>query len=433
MRWVILFILCCWHPAQANPLDAFGFGARSVAMGGAVTAQVSDVSANYYNPSGLTDAHRLRLDLGYALVSPELTMNGQNQGVDTSRGMQGGVIMPTTIGGRYLAFSIAVHLPDERVSRIRALPQRQPRWVLWDNRPQRLVITSSAAVDITEGLSVGAGLTFLANTAGTVHMTGTVDLLDADKTHLSNAVDVNLSAVRYVTAGATYRHRSGWSLGAVYRHDFVLRLDLAIDVQGDVVVDGNPVVPNASFFVRSINQNLYSPAQAVLALGYSRPTWQVGAELGWVGWSRFPTPTAEIELDLALQPLEVDLPIPAAPVPPHFRDIWVPRIGGEVLAWTTDAFDVLVRAGYFFEPSPVPDQPGDTNYIDSQKHGLSSGLALQWGPGDIVKGPLTLNVAIQHIHLTQRKVEKINPADPVGDFTAAGKSWGGFLDLGIEF
>ena len=46
---------------------------------------------------------------------------------------------------------------------------------------------------------------------------------------------------------------------------------------------------------------------------------------------------------------------------------------------------------------------------------------------------LTLNVAIQHIHLTQRKVEKINPADPVGDFTAAGKSWGGFLDLGIEF
>ena len=71
-------------------------------------------------------------------------------------------------------------------------------------------------------------------------------------------------------------------------------------------------------FVRSINQNLYSPAQAVLALGYSRPTWQVGAELGWVGWSRFPTPTAEIELDLALQPLEVDLPIPAAPVPPSF-------------------------------------------------------------------------------------------------------------------
>ena len=70
MRWVVLFILCCWHQAQANPLDAFGFGARSVAMGGAVTAQVSDVSANYYNPSGLTDAHRLRLDLGYALVSP---------------------------------------------------------------------------------------------------------------------------------------------------------------------------------------------------------------------------------------------------------------------------------------------------------------------------------------------------------------------------
>ena len=42
--------------AAAQPIDTFGMGSRSIAMGGAVTADVEDFTANYYNPAGLARA-----------------------------------------------------------------------------------------------------------------------------------------------------------------------------------------------------------------------------------------------------------------------------------------------------------------------------------------------------------------------------------------
>ncbi|MCA9540842.1 MAG: hypothetical protein KC620_18205 [Myxococcales bacterium] len=143
-------------PAAANPLDAFGFGARAMAMGSAATAISADSFANYYNPAGLAHAPHLRLDLGYALIRPSLRIGEGDQNVDDSRGFQGGVVLPGELFGRKVGFSIGLHLPDERVSRVRALPQRQPRWVLWDNRPQRVVISSSVGFEVIEGLSLGA-------------------------------------------------------------------------------------------------------------------------------------------------------------------------------------------------------------------------------------------------------------------------------------
>ncbi|HXK20833.1 MAG TPA: hypothetical protein VNG33_23640, partial [Polyangiaceae bacterium] len=38
---------------SAAPGHAYGFGARATALGGAVTADVSDASALFYNPAGL--------------------------------------------------------------------------------------------------------------------------------------------------------------------------------------------------------------------------------------------------------------------------------------------------------------------------------------------------------------------------------------------
>ena len=51
--------------ARANPLDTFGLGSREAAMGGAAAADVSDFSANYYNPAGLARARGLEIAIGY--------------------------------------------------------------------------------------------------------------------------------------------------------------------------------------------------------------------------------------------------------------------------------------------------------------------------------------------------------------------------------
>jgi len=416
MRGLLLLLAL---PAAANPLDAFGFGARSVGMGSAATAVATDFAANYYNPAGLAAGGDLSLTLGYALARPTLELNGADNEVDDSRGFQGGVVLAGELLSRGVGFSIGLHLPDERVSRIRALPERQPRWVLYDNRPQRVVISSSGGVEVIEGLYVGAGLTYLANTSGVLEIRGDVDLLDEARTTLKSGVDVDLAAVRYWTVGARYELDDEWRFGLTWREDFSLRLDLDVDVRGRILGPGGAViVEDASFVFNSANDTLYSPEQVFAGVAWSSAGWLVAFDLGWVRWSAFPAPTATVALELDLGALDLPIPLPAPPAEPAFHDIVVPRVGVEYAA--CDWF--LARAGYFFEPTPAPEQPGVTNYVDADKHALSLGVGLRVAdPSGVFPRPVEIDVAGQLVHVVERAYTKDDPADPVGDFVAGGR------------
>ena len=56
-------------------------------MGNAVSADVSDVSANYYNPAGLARARGLELSLGYFRASHHLSTNDVDNQVDPVKGL----------------------------------------------------------------------------------------------------------------------------------------------------------------------------------------------------------------------------------------------------------------------------------------------------------------------------------------------------------
>ncbi len=421
--------------AAANPLDAFGLGARSIAMGGAVTSLVDDVSANYYNPAGLARSERLQLEFGYIYADPTLTINGGDLNVDASRGFQGGVLMPGRLLDRRVAVSLGLHLPDERVARLRALPQSQPRFTLYDNRPQRLTISASGAVEIVEGLTLGAGLTFLANTVGTLSLGGQLDIAQVEQTTLLSSLDVDLAAIRYLTAGVLWEAGEHLRLGVTFRDEFKLRLDLGVEVIGDLAFNGNVVQEDVTFKVMTYNVNLFSPRQVAFGVGWEEERWQASLDVTWVQWSRFPPPASRIEVTLderlasiaALPPFEV-------PLSPAFHDILVLRAGGELQLYRGPVLEVLSRAGYVWEPSPAPEQPGITNYVDLDKHAVSLGLGLtleEWI--DLFPGPVGLDLTGQLIHLRPRAYLKDDPADPVGDFEARGHIWSGSLMTRFHF
>ena len=142
----LLFVLLLPLAARANPVEAFGFGARAQGMASAVTAVVNDSTANFYNPAGLAMTDALTIDVGYFFNRLDLRFNGRGQGVDNNSGIQAGILIPGRFGPVRWAFGIAVFLPDRRLSRVRALPQFQPRWVLYDNRTQRIFLTTNIAI-----------------------------------------------------------------------------------------------------------------------------------------------------------------------------------------------------------------------------------------------------------------------------------------------
>ncbi len=411
--------------ALANPVDAFGFGARPTAMGSAGTATADGVAANYYNPAALAAIDDIRLELGYAHLVPELRIDGGDLGLDAHRGFQGGAVIGGDVFGHRVAFSFGLFLPDRMITRIRALPEQQPRFVLYDNRPQRLVLAASLAVEVWDDVYVGAGLTFLSHTRGVLKVSGEVDFFDPEKTVLTSAVREDLVAVRYPSAGVLWTPEN-WRIGVSYRDEFVLELDLDVIVEGDIVVDGDPFIEDASFVLNSLNYNLFSPRQVSLGVAYEGPCWLLTADLTWAQWSRFPSPTASVEITLDIPDADFAIPPPDAPLPPDFHDIFIPRVGGEWTVYDTQPIALTMRGGYFYEPSPAPAQRGKTNYVDTDKHGLSAGLGIRLGILDfILPKPLELDFTAQVIVMPSRRYEKSSAADPVGEYVADGLWYGG--------
>ena len=105
------------------------------------------------------------MDFGYVLMRPQLEINGHSQEVDDSRGVQLGISVPGSILSKRLGIGLSVHLPDEHISRIRALPAQQPRWI-FGTIGHNVLSSHRAQASNLDGLSLGFGLTYLANTAG---------------------------------------------------------------------------------------------------------------------------------------------------------------------------------------------------------------------------------------------------------------------------
>lgn len=439
-RWasagVALALMIPAAPALANPLDAFGFGARSIALGGAVTASVDDFSATYYNPAALAALDDLRFELGYLAVEPSLTLNGGDLDVDSPRGFQGGLTLPGRLFDHRVAVSVGLYLPDDRVTRVRALPQSQPRFELFDNRPQRIVITSAFAFEVFTDVYLGAALTYLSNTSGVLDIQGTVHLTDEERSRLTSAVDVNLEAIRYPSAGVAYAPRRGLQLGAAWREEFSLALDLDVDVHGQIVTGPSErvLVEDGRFVLHSRNHNLFSPRQVSIGAAWKARDWLVGADVAWLQWSRFRSPTAHIDIELSLEPINFQVPAPDPPEDPRFHDIFVPRIGAEYALVDGPRLGLVARVGYFYEPTPAPDQPGRTNYVDSDKHGTSAGLGFRVSDvTEVFPKPIRLDVAVQAVFLEPRRYVKDDPADPVGDYEAAGYTLGAAGTLSFLF
>ncbi len=433
--------------ARANPLDYFGFGPRGLSMGSAQVALADDITANYYNPAGLADRDALQLQIGYTLIDPTLTLNGNDLGVDGVRGFQGGLLVPGDIFGHRLAVSLGVHLPDERVTRLRALPESQPRFALYDNHPQRLVLTTSVAFELVPDiLSVGVGLTYLSDTRGRLDVTGEVDLLDAAGTELVSAVDVDFSAVRYPSAGLLFKPTPNLRFGLAFRDEFDLTLDIGVVVTGDIVTNGattpTPLVEGARLEVSSRNTNLFSPRQLVFGVAWTgdptspgdRPCFSVTAEVGWYQWSRMKSPTALLTTSLDAGSLPLSIPPNPEPTAPGFHDILIPRIGYEQQVLALPNLDLFVRAGAYYEPSPAPTQTGVTNFVDGDKVGFGFGLALGFRDlSDAFPRPFWLDLGVSYIAMLERTHDKVDPADPTGDYTSGGHFVGFSSSLRFEF
>jgi long-chain fatty acid transport protein len=421
--------------ARANPLDAFGFGSRETAMGGAVAADVSDFSSSYYNPAGLAKARAFELSIGYFRADHFLYMNGQNSGVDPVKGIVGGAVVPGKVYGLPFAIGVGLHLPDDRLTRVRALAQDQPRWELYDNRNQRLWFGVNAAISPFPWLQIGGGVTFMAATLATLDISGHIDLIEPTDSSLRHQVQADLKSVTYPDFGARVEVTKNFALALVYRGQFGLDLNVAANVKAGIGAGAAGDITTLALALQTDTIDSFLPQQVVLG-GSWKLTDDVRTNLDvtWVNWGAYVPPVTKIETQLSVPiPPGTTLPggimAPTTPAPTvvtpiSIHDTFVPHLGVEWRALARPTWEGFVRGGYEYDRSPIGAQTGTTNYVDRDRHAFSAGLGVRLiAPGQVLPGDVRFDVHGQLSVLPTETTTKTDPSDLVGDYTAGGHIW----------
>jgi long-chain fatty acid transport protein len=422
---IVLLLVAEPSMARANPVDVYGLGSRGAALAGAMTAATDDSAANYYNPAALVRGRDVRIDLGYRYAQPRLALNGRDQDVEASRGTVVGLVAPARIGPFRFAFGASLWLPDQHATRVRSLAYQTPRFPLYENPTQHLVLQANLAIQIIPGLYVGGGLTYMSRTQGSVYLEGDVAVGNPDDSALKGRVDVDLVAVRYPQVGILWEVSRRLALGICYRHRFSLSLDQAFRIDGNLGDPGlPPIVAGGHFAAHSVSSDLFQPWQLQAGVSARLLGWlHLSFDLAYVRWSEFPVPASSLELDVDLGMFNSLLKLPGPRTYPdaQFHDIVVPRLGVEARVLDRAKVALDLRGGYAYEASPAPEQIGESSFADSDKHTFSLGLGVEVRRlGPILPLPLSLDAHVAVTYLPDRANHKLDPRDPTGDFVAGG-------------
>ena len=424
---------------QAHAFDLFGCTSRATAMGGAMAGVGGDEASLYYNPAGIAEIEDFTFSLSYFYADPTLKIDGKDTNVDVNSGL----VISTVVPGRYkgLKFSggAVFYIPDKRLARYLLMPKERPRFVMYANDAQRLVGLMPFAVRIFPWLSVGAGCSLLLDMGGKeeIFVSETIvgtPVVPSKGRHSEDFVPkfspyggILLNYKDWLRLGISYADKSQFSIDitpVVFLPDIYVYPWMPI-----------PLIRGTRIDARGAEASHFTPAQLNAGLSI-RPSSRLllAASLTWARWSQYKEYTPRVKLLLTGVPpgtpghlgdwVEIfEYPIP----PPNFSDILIPAFGMEYRALTSRHVDLDLRLGYFFRPTPVPDQTGLTNFIDSDIHAPSGGLGITLKDlFRVVTKPLSLDVHFQYQIMTRRNTLKDSPADPIGDY----QSEGSILNMG---
>jgi len=395
--------------------EDFGVGARDSGMGNTGVACANDFSAAFYNPAALTRATGLGITFGYKLVAPRLTMKIPGFGdryftqyPDTNLTMLGfhwNVVVEKLIDPKWterFTFGLALAMSDFYKSFTVYYDIDTPYFYRYHDRSLNLLsIYASLGIRITDWFSIGGGL-----------------VPAPTDTYTRVLVDSNFTAPAY-----SYHALQGTVTRSFGKLDAVAGILFRIpvkDVKNYLAIgftwrdevsstDGNGTATDHStlhFNGQTIDMGDsdtpiltltgWTPMQVVGGVAW-RPIGglTLTVEELWKRWSRW-------------RNFFIELP------DPRFHDTWNTRVGAEYIADTGSCIlqTVSSRFGFYRELSPVPNQNGQSNYLDPDKWVITTGFDTAWGFGnlDILRTQLHLGAAFQ-VHLMDQ-IHLTNNADP---------------------
>jgi long-subunit fatty acid transport protein len=148
----------------------------------------------------------------------------------------------------------------------------------------------------------------------------------------------------------------------------------------------------------------YTPAEwSLLGTAKAGEHWTFAADLGWAKWSKFVSPygTGNINTYVITNPTNAG-----------FRDRPVGKIGVDYSQAKSGWIRKLsYRAGYSYQPSPVPDQTGDSNFVDNNRHSFTAGLGFTVVNSLVGNDLIDIDTFFQYNWLVRRQITKDLPTN----------------------
>ncbi len=350
--------------AAANGFYINEHDAKATGRGGTTTATDTDPSAIVYNPGGIAVGTGTVISIGAALITPDASYtdsNGMKTSSDTGPQVLPQVFITSRLSDMF-AVGIGLHLPfGLAVSWPCTNAPEAPDCSAAANAPQSDIVTKqslrtyfitpSVGVNLNKfvpGLSIGAGVDLVPST---VQLEQKIFFGEAEG---------------YAKLGAT-AFGFGGRFGVMYRPAMLPKLSLGAMWRSQVNLDFNGT---GDFDIADpyraqlppdgdISTSIKLPQQFSGGIAY-RPISNLEVELNavWINWAKFNT-------------LTVELPGGAETVSPqNYKNTTTLRFGAE---YAVPSLKLAFRAGYIYDPTPVPSSTISAQLPDIDRHDLTVG------------------------------------------------------------
>jgi 16S rRNA (adenine1518-N6/adenine1519-N6)-dimethyltransferase len=428
---ILLFFTLIFHAdekAFAGALNLYGYGAQNTSLGNATVALPTDAFSQNYNPAlmSLQKAPLFTLGIDGAITK----FNGISQVVVDTPSLGGTQVQTGDVSTitsdtflATLAFQTPLSLkkkdplhigfylisPVEKIASINSQDSFQPEYALYLNDTEKFMIGTNLSLKLWDFLSLGLGgeLYFAQGASATSRLPA--------QGNSTARLAIDEKPLVAPVAGLAIELNPFWTLGLSFhgREDYTSNISIQDNIS---IVGPTPINFTAT------SSLFFDPDTYRVGAGYSDGKSVLGLSADYQRWVGFNGTVIALHYSTFTQTFGQTLP------PTPYHDVINLHAGAE------HTFDrVSLRCGYSFLPTPVPDQSGESNILDSDKHviALGGGYAFR---SDFLDASMKLDL-VGFVQMLQSKTVVKNSSQSIGypGYTIGGNVYGYSLSLTTEF
>lgn len=378
--------------AHAGVEDSFGPGTKPLALAGSYAARPGDAFAAYYNPAGLALRGErggffemsvgvlyarptlwARLPNGSSLPSPVSVLPRTDDAPDTAGLFVGSrFALGPALKIEGLDAGFALYVPPH-LFRWAIRPDDEPQWALLTDRTQVLSADLGIAYRPWNWLSLGIGLRVLFDVQTLTRGEVTYVAIEQDpitkksiiQTHTRLGVDSQVFGRATPIFGLLVSPTDTMRFGFTYRHQSF------VDDWGDTRISGIPSFGVIGYTHRFAHY--FEPSSFTLAASMDfGKRFDASIDLTYSLWS-------EAQSTNRNQWTAGDFKAPL------WGNTLTPAFG---MRFHANRF-LSLMGGYRYQRSPLDNAGGPTNLLDTDKHTISAGFELGFGPAKLILGTST--------------------------------------------